>query len=52
MIELNDVSEMKDGIGEALVTITPEMCRQAMAQRATPFDALYPVGRPTFRESV
>ena len=30
-MELNDdISELKDSIGEVLVTITPEMCRQAM----------------------
>ena len=30
-MELNDdISELKDGIGEALVTITTEMCRQVM----------------------
>ena len=30
-MELNDnVSELKDSIGEVLVTITPEMCRQVM----------------------
>ena len=26
----NDISELKGSIGEVLVTITPEMCRQAM----------------------
>ena len=30
-VELNgNVRKLSDGIGEALVAITPEMCRQAM----------------------
>lgn len=47
----SNVIELKDDIGNILVTITREMS-PGHAQRAAPFAALHPVRRPALRASV